>query len=154
MIVENSYNEETLDKVLGITEFISDLSFENALVAKALRSPFPHAKVLGVDTSEAQKVPGVAAVFTAKDVPGTNRFGVDRRDRPILCDEIARSITDVVALLVGESEEAVDVALQVDEIVVTNGCLCPWSARICGPDERSRARQATPCEVLTDLKQP
>ncbi len=111
VVGENPYNEETLDKVLGITEFISDLSFENALVAKALRSPFPHAKILGIDTSEAHKVSGVVAIFTAKDVPGTNRFGVEMRDRPVLCDDAARSITDVVALVVGESEEAVDAAL-------------------------------------------
>jgi nicotinate dehydrogenase large molybdopterin subunit len=104
-------NEETLDKVLGTTRFITDIKLENQLVAKSLRSPYPHARILAIDVSEAENVPGIVTVLTAKDVPGTNRFGSFVRDRPVLCEDKARSIADVLALVVGESEEAVDEGL-------------------------------------------
>jgi CO/xanthine dehydrogenase Mo-binding subunit len=56
---------EGFDKVIGDSKFIADIFLPNMLVGKVLRSPFPHARIRDIDTSKAQKLPGVRAVFTA-----------------------------------------------------------------------------------------
>lgn len=111
VVGRNCDSADAFDKVLGVTRFITDLKFDNMLVAKVLRSPHPHAKILRIDTSRAEKVRGVAAILTAKDIPGTNIFGVHVQDRSVLCDHKVRSIADVVALVVGESDDVVDESL-------------------------------------------
>jgi len=70
-----------IDKVTGRARFTADLTPTDALVGAILRSSVPHGHLRGVDTSEAEKVPGVLAVVTGQDcaVP----FGV----LPIACNE-------------------------------------------------------------------
>jgi len=56
-----------VDKVTGRARFGADLSLPGQLVGKVLRSPHPHARIRGIDTSAAEKLPGVKAVVTARD---------------------------------------------------------------------------------------
>src|SRR5688572_3951481 len=56
-----------VDKVTGRAKFGADLVMAGQLVGKVLRSPHPHARIRGIDTSAAEKLPGVKAVVTAKD---------------------------------------------------------------------------------------
>ncbi len=111
VVGRNCDSSDAFDKVLGLTCFITDVKFENVLVAKVLRSPHPHAKILRIDTSRAEKVRGVVAILTARDIPGSNIFGVHVQDRPVLCGHKVRSIADVVALVVAESEDIVEESL-------------------------------------------
>lgn len=62
---------DALDKVLGKAQFTADLhrQFPGVLYAKVLRSPHAHARILGIDTAEAEKLQGVRAVVTGKDCP-------------------------------------------------------------------------------------
>ena len=60
---------DAYDKVTGGKQYPVNFSLPGMLHAKILRSPYPHAKILGIDTSAAQKLPGVKAVLTYKDVP-------------------------------------------------------------------------------------
>ncbi len=63
----------TLDgsaKVTGRAMYTADISVPNMLYGRILRSPYPHANILKVDTSRAEALPGVKAVVTAKDGPG------------------------------------------------------------------------------------
>jgi len=60
---------DAYDKVTGGKQYPVNFSLPGMLHAKLLRSPYPHAKILGIDTSAAQKLPGVKAVLTYKDVP-------------------------------------------------------------------------------------
>jgi len=46
------------------------------LYGRALRAGIPHALIEEIDTSNARAMKGVVSVLTAKDVPGTNRFGI------------------------------------------------------------------------------
>ncbi|RKI98580.1 xanthine dehydrogenase subunit D, partial [Butyricicoccus sp. 1XD8-22] len=63
-------------KVSGTLKYLTDLSFPNMLFGKVLRSTYPHARILSINTEKAEKLTGVHAVLTYKDVPGMNRFGI------------------------------------------------------------------------------
>lgn len=58
---------EGYDKVTGEARYVADLDLPGMLIGRVLRSPFPHARILHIDTSKAEKVRGVKAVVTAED---------------------------------------------------------------------------------------
>ena len=60
---------DILGHVTGRTQFYADRTFPGMLHVKMVRSPHHHARILSVDTSEAEKVPGVVRILTHKDVP-------------------------------------------------------------------------------------
>ena len=69
-------------KVSGAVSYIADIDFPGQLHAKALRSPYPHAKLLRIDASKALLLAGVRAVVTRDDLAGLNPYfgtGVDRK---------------------------------------------------------------------------
>src|SRR3972149_2864821 len=57
------------DKVTGRARYASDVSLPGQLIGKVLRSPHAHAKVISIDTSKAERLPGVKAVVTRDDFP-------------------------------------------------------------------------------------
>jgi len=60
----------SVDKVLGRAQYTGDIILPRMLYGKVLRSPYPHARILNIDTSKAEKLPGVKAVVTGKtDTP-------------------------------------------------------------------------------------
>ena len=81
------------------------------LWAGVKRAGVAHARILGVDASAALACPGVKAVLTAKDVKGGNRQGVAMKDQPVLADDRVRHRGDGVALVVAESREIMERAL-------------------------------------------
>ncbi len=115
-------------KVTGQTEYSGDLVMPGMLHAKILFAGRPHARILSLDASEAEALPGVAAIFTAKDVP-VNEYGLQINDQPVLCGiptqpspkfgeigggpgrgekvdpSIVRFVGDQVAVIVAETEE-------------------------------------------------
>jgi len=58
-----------IDKVTGSAKYAADIKLENMLHARLLRSPHAHARVKHIDTSAAEKLPGVRAVATILEVP-------------------------------------------------------------------------------------
>lgn len=103
--------QDALAKATGTEKFAADLQKEGMLYLKVLRSLHNHARIAGIDLAEARAVPGVAGVFTAADVPGTNRLKISRADQPVLCDEKVRCIGDPVAVVVALSEAVASEAL-------------------------------------------
>ncbi|TCO71819.1 molybdopterin-dependent aldehyde oxidoreductase [Marinisporobacter balticus] len=106
-----------LAKVTGTWDFGADLGLKlpsNTLHAKLVQAEVSHANIISIDTSEAEKVPGVYAVLTYKDVKGTNRINGlafptnkgDGLDRPILCDEKVFQYGDAIAIVLAENEKA------------------------------------------------
>ena len=71
-------------KVTGETLYPGDINMPGQAYMKILFAGRPHAIVHSIDTSTAEKVPGVIAVFTAKDVP-VNEYGLIYPDQPVLC---------------------------------------------------------------------
>ena len=61
-------------KVSGETKFADDLALPRMLYGRLLRSPMPHARILNIDTSRAEALPGVLAVLTGEDLP--IKFGI------------------------------------------------------------------------------
>ena len=99
------------DKVTGSQKYIADMECMDALHAKVLRSPYPHALIKKIDTSRAEALPGVAAVMTAKDIPGRNGWGAIVPDQPVVCGDRVRFVGDGVALVAAVDEKTAIQAL-------------------------------------------
>jgi xanthine dehydrogenase YagR molybdenum-binding subunit len=98
---------EAPDKVTGRARYSSDVRLEGQLSGRILRSPWPHARVLRVDTSAAEALPGVRAVlsrFNAPDIPWY--------EEGKLFDETVRFVGDEVAAVAADSEEIAEDALR------------------------------------------
>jgi len=98
-------------KVTGSAPYAGDISFPGMLHLKILRSDRAHARILRIRTDEAETDPGVVAVFTYKDIPGTNRIGGEKKDQPVLCDDKVRCIGDAVAMVAAETLESAEEAV-------------------------------------------
>ncbi len=97
---------DALDKATGRERFAADFTPPGCLWAGVRRAGVPHAAVVSVDVASARAVPGVTAVLTRGDVPGTNRQGIVHKDQPVLCGSRVRHCGDPVALVVAENREA------------------------------------------------
>ena len=98
------------DKVTGETVYTADVTLPGMLTGKILRSPHPHARIRGFDTTAAWAVPGVKAIVTGEDARGFLQ-GKVLRDLPVLCWDKVRYIGDRVAAVAAETPEAADEAL-------------------------------------------
>ncbi len=110
-------------KVTGQTLFPGDINLPNQVYMKILFANRPHATIKRIDTRKAESLPGVVAVFTAKDVP-VNEYGLIMPDQPVLCGpgsskpyaERVRFIGDQVALVIAESEKIAEKARDLIEV--------------------------------------
>src|SRR5689334_18544656 len=87
-----------VEKVTGRARYVADLALPGLLVARVLRSPYAHARIVNVDTSRARRVPGVRAVLTAADTPG-RLWGASVRDQPVLAADRVRYVGEEVAAI-------------------------------------------------------
>lgn len=110
-------------KVTGEAPYSGDLSMPGMLYMKTLFAGRPHARVKSIDTGKAEAAPGVAAVYTAKDVP-VNEYGLQWQDQPVLCGpgsskpgaDVVRFVGDQVAVVVAESEAQAAAAVKLIEV--------------------------------------
>lgn len=108
--------QHVVDQVTGKAKFTDDYTFEGMLFARTLRSRYPHAKILSIDTSKAAVLPGVHAVLTYKDVPGENLHGLVHLDWPVLCGDKVRYMGDPVAVVAADTQEIADEAITLIEV--------------------------------------
>ena len=101
---------DAVEKVAGATTFINDMALPGALTGMALRSPHPHARILNVDASAAERLPGVAAVLSRNNTPDAP-FGIVDKDETALCREKARYVGDEIAAVAAADEDAAREAL-------------------------------------------
>ncbi len=94
--------------VTGTAAFISDLRMPGMLYGKILKSPFPHANIIGIDVTKAEQLPGVCAVLTYKNIPDWHLRTPG--SAPIL-EQRVRFVGDAVALVAAETEEIAEEAL-------------------------------------------
>ena len=106
---------EGVEKVNGQAQYAADVLVPNALWGKILRSSYPHARIVHLDTSKAWKVEGVRAVVTGKDEPN-HYVGKSMRDIPVLCWDKVRYIGDRVAAVAAETPEAAEEAIGLIEV--------------------------------------
>ncbi len=108
-------------KVTGDAKYTADMILPGMLYGKLLRSPYPHARILNIDVSKAQKLPGVRAVITGKDTPG-KKFGRYQDDQLVFVDQLAlaidkvRYIGDEVAAVAAVDEDTAQEALDLIEV--------------------------------------
>jgi len=103
---------DAVGKVTGATLYPGDIDLPGQLWMKILFAGRPHARIRAIDTGRAEQLPGVVAVFTAKDVPN-NEYGLGTPDQPVLCGpgsdkpggDVVRFTGDQVALIVAETEK-------------------------------------------------
>ncbi|MBN9425475.1 MAG: molybdopterin-dependent oxidoreductase [Burkholderiales bacterium] len=100
------------DRTSGRTLYASDLHPEGMLFGMILRSPYPYARIEGIDTSAALRIPGVCAVVTSKDLPPNTRyFHEGAADRPPLAEDLVRFVGQEVAGVAAETRAAAAEAL-------------------------------------------
>jgi 4-hydroxybenzoyl-CoA reductase subunit alpha len=114
------HNIDGIAKVTGRAIYTFDVTLPSMLYGKILRSPHPHAKIINIDTSKAQKLYGVKAVLTGKDTLGIKQ-GIWRRyadlcDEEILARDKVRYIGEPVVTVAAIDEEIAEEALNLIEV--------------------------------------
>lgn len=108
------------ERVIGSIPFALDHSINGMVHARTVRSPYPHALIKGVDSSEALKIDGVITVITGEDVQARDDidpyFGDVRADQPAIAIGKVRYAGEIVALVVAETREAADRAVQLVDV--------------------------------------
>jgi CO/xanthine dehydrogenase Mo-binding subunit len=108
-IGKSTPRKDAQDIVRGKAQYIDDVKRPGMLHGKVLRSPFPHAKILKIDTAEAEALPGVKAVLTHENVPDW-KTGIPRHVKVL--DHKVRFVGDAVALVAAETEQRASEALE------------------------------------------
>jgi CO/xanthine dehydrogenase Mo-binding subunit len=114
---------DAVGKVRGETLYPGDLSRPDMVHMKLLFAGRPHARITRLDTSSAEGLPGVLAVYTARDVPN-NEYGLIMPDQPVLCGpgstkefaDRVRFVGDQIAVVVAESEAIAAEATKLIEV--------------------------------------
>lgn len=108
--------------ITGKPVYTDDLAPKDCLVVKVLRSPYAHALIQEIKTDTAMKVPGIVCVLTYEDCPN-KRFTMAGQTYPepspydrLILDQRVRFVGDAVAIVAGETEEAVDKALKMIKV--------------------------------------
>ena len=102
---------DALEKVLGTAKYIGDYALSGMLVARALRSTLPHARLLSVDVAPALKIPGVVAAITCEDFFDHGRFGYPVQDMYMLAYRRVRYVGDAIAAVAAVSLQALQAGL-------------------------------------------
>ena len=112
LLGESMHRVDAESKTLGTAVYADDIYFDNMIYGSALRSKFPRAKVLSIDTTEALKIDGVVAVVTATDLDGAKKIGHLKKDWDVLIaeGEITHYLGDAIALVAGKTRKAVELA--------------------------------------------
>lgn len=106
------------EKVLGTGQYPDDVEVEGMIYGSALRSAYPRARVKAIHTEKAKALPGVVAVFTAEDIPGSVKTGHLKQDWDALIPvgHLTHYLGDSIALVAAESLEIVEEAKKLIEV--------------------------------------
>lgn len=102
-------------KATGAAVYIQDMKVPGMLYGKILYSKYPHAKIVKIDTSRAETLPGVKAVLTGTDVPNNFKFGFIKDNPPLKTGKVL-STRDEVAAVAAISPEIAEEALDLIDI--------------------------------------
>jgi len=114
MIGKSVKRVKALEKVTGNATFVHDLEVQGMLHAKMKLSPHAHAKIVDIDTSKAERLPGVWSVLTGKDLP--YKVGLYLVDKDILAVDKVRYQGEPVAAVAAETEEIASKAIELIEV--------------------------------------
>lgn len=104
-------------KVTGAARYFGDFRLAGMLEAKVLRSPYAHARITSIDTSQAEAEQGVVAILTGTDLKDIDPYyGHAVRDRPVVAIDVARFVGDPVAVVAAETAHAAAAALDLIQV--------------------------------------
>ncbi len=117
---ERTCRVDAVPKTLGTAKYVDDYKFDGMLYGKNVFSKHARAKVLSINTEKACSLPGVVAVYTAKDIPGNRYIGHLAKDWPGMIDigEETKCIGDTIAMVVAETMEQAEEAVKAVEVEV------------------------------------
>ena len=99
-------HESAVNHVTGRSVYIDDIpNTTSALCGRIVYSPHAHARIVSFDITKAQKLPGVLAVITYKDIPGHNNIGPVVHDETCLAEDKVEFIGQAVLLIAAETDE-------------------------------------------------
>jgi aldehyde oxidoreductase len=104
-------------KACGVAQFSADIKVQNALELAVVHSTEHHARIKSIDTSKAEKMPGVIGVMTSKDIKGNNLLKTIFADQPILAKDKVYCLGDGIATVAARTREearAAAAAVKVD----------------------------------------
>lgn len=104
---------DAVEIVSGTAAFISDLKIPGMLYGKVLRSPYPHANIVDIDTTGAENLTGVHGVVTYKNAPD---WQPGNPNRLLVLERKVRFVGDAVALVAAETEETAEEALKLIKV--------------------------------------
>jgi CO/xanthine dehydrogenase Mo-binding subunit len=110
---------DSVARVTGAVPYGINLKLPDMLFAKVLRSPFPHARVVKLDASAAEQLPGVVAVVTAADFESGQPelvYGFQIKDQSIVARDRVRYVGEPVALVAAETIEQAEAALALIDV--------------------------------------
>lgn len=106
--------KEAQEKVTGQAMYVHDMELPGMLHAKCVHSPHAHAKILSIDTSAAEALPGVKAVVTGKDAP--YRVGLYMIDKNLIAVDRVRYQGEIVAAVAAEDEKTAELAVSLIKV--------------------------------------
>ena len=106
--------KEAQEKVTGQAMYVHDMELPGMLHAKCVHSPHAHAKILSIDTSAAEALPGVKAVVTGKDAP--YRVGLYMIDKNLIAVDRVRYQGEIVAAVAAEDETTAELAVSLIKV--------------------------------------
>lgn len=112
LIGQSIERTDSLDKITGAAKYTADLSLPRMLYAKVVRSSHAHARILNIDTSKAERLPGVkAVVIGGETIP--YKFGIYKRtrDQYLLARDRVRYLGEEIAAVAAIDEETAEEAL-------------------------------------------
>ena len=104
------------DKIAAKAPFLTDIRKADMLVGAVLRLDAPHAHILAIKTEKAERLQGVKAVATHRDIEGQNGFGIVFPDQPALCSDKVRYLGDPVAAVAAIDQETAQHALSLIQV--------------------------------------
>ncbi len=107
---------EAIAKVTGEAIYTDDINLPGQLYGRTLRAAHPHARIVAIDTSKAEALPGVHAVLTYKDIPGRLNHGLVYKDWPALARDRVRFLGDPVAVVAAATAEIAAAALKLIDV--------------------------------------
>ena len=105
-------NIDAVERVTGRAKYTGDLALPGMLTARILRSPRPHARIVAIDTSKAEALPGVRAVVTHRDAPKVAIWG----NRQLALNDRVRFAGEAVAAVAAVDAATADKAIRLIDV--------------------------------------
>ncbi len=107
---------DAADKVSGRMQYTSDIYLPGMLLCKVLKSPKAHARIVRIDTSRAEQLPGVRAIITGQDVPDAYFGNGAVHDKRILARDKVRYMGEPIAAVAAVDEITAHEALDLIDV--------------------------------------